>query len=225
MRFQHSRGQSTRHLIDVATMCPTKCVLPERRTCQVRRTGRGRGNREVGPSTNVFFIVARLDASTTHHTTGDDPSYCLRDGVSSRRAAGDRLWRSWRPFAPVPGASSTTTATLPGSLVHRGTCGHSNALVLRYYGALTATIHICKIMGTTTRRLRTHGSQSFRAAAILPYYGNGVSPPAGRPADLPLHTQPLATTGGAQLPIRRIIAKTSHPSGALSVRDAAGPVE
>ena len=117
------------------------------------------------------------------------------------------------------------TATLPGSLIHRGTCGHSNALVLRYYGALTATIHICKIMGTTTRRLRTHGSQSFRAAAILPYYGNGVSPPAGRPADLPLHTQPLATTGGAQLPIRRIIAKTSHPSGALSVRDAAGPVE
>ena len=31
----------------------------------------------MGPSTNVFFIVARLDASTTHHTTGDDPSYCL----------------------------------------------------------------------------------------------------------------------------------------------------
>ena len=29
------------------------------------------------PSTNVLFKVARLDASTTHHTTGDDPSYCL----------------------------------------------------------------------------------------------------------------------------------------------------
>ena len=134
-----------------------------------------------------------------------------------------RLWRSWRPFAPVPGASSTTTATLPGTLIHRGTCGHSNALVLRYYGGTYGHSTYHKIMGAATRRLRTHGSRSFRAAAILPYYGNGVSPPAGRPTDLPLHTQPLATTGGAQLPIRRIIASTSHHSGAL--RAAPGPVE